>query len=128
MTCATDAAPSLTPHSTKRRCLGSVSSSGCLCGGYVSSVFVLMPGFGHPDGVFGDRRAGGFLRHPSIGWADDDFGADSRHRRVDPGDCLASDPNRDGVHGIPICVSRSQRPEYEILCRRDEAWDGFESR
>jgi hypothetical protein len=34
--------------------------------------------------------AGGFLRHPSIGWAGDDSGADSRRRRVDAGDCLAS--------------------------------------
>src|SRR4029453_4120099 len=46
----------------------------------------------HPDGVFGDRRAGGFLRHPSIGWTGDDSGADSRRRRVDAGDGLAPDP------------------------------------
>jgi hypothetical protein len=34
----------------------------------------------------------GFLRHPSMGWAGDDSGADSRRRRIDAGDCLTSDP------------------------------------
>jgi hypothetical protein len=52
---------------------------------------------GGPDGVSGDRRAGGFLRHPSSGWAGDDSGADSGRRRVDAGDCLAPDPHRDGL-------------------------------
>jgi hypothetical protein len=52
---------------------------------------------GHLDGVSGDRRAGGFLRHPPIGWAGDDSGSSSRRRRVDAGDCLAPDPNRDGL-------------------------------
>jgi hypothetical protein len=53
---------------------------------------------------FWDRRAGGFLRHPSMGWAGDDSGADSRRRRVDAGDRLTSHPNRDELRtgaGLP---------------------------
>jgi hypothetical protein len=48
-------------------------------------------------GLSGDRRPGGFLRHPSVGWAGDDSGANSRRRRVDAGDRLAPDPHRDGL-------------------------------
>jgi hypothetical protein len=73
---------------------------------------------GHPDGVFGDRGAGGFLRHPSIGWAGDDSGADSRCRRVDAGDCLASDPDRDGLRtraGLPRRRPGRDRPRWRPL-------------
>jgi hypothetical protein len=54
---------------------------------WIAAVVVLRWGLvDHLGGVIGDRRAGGFLRHPPIGWAGDDSGADSWRRRVGAGD------------------------------------------
>ena len=77
-----------------------------------------LPGWWFWSG-FGNRCAGGFLRHPSSGRAGDDLGADSRCRRVDSRDGIAPDPIAMGYELVPAYIAADSAGQATLAATAD---------